>query len=88
MIVGVGNAFTVTVIVALFAHCPPDGVKVYVVVAKLLIAGDQVPDIPLVDVVGSEKLSLAHIGGSWLKIGGVGVIWLTITFDDCPWHPY
>jgi hypothetical protein len=43
------------VIVALFAHCPPDGVKVYVVVAKLLIAGDQVPDIPLVDDVGKEK---------------------------------
>ena len=35
------------------AHCPGLGVKVYVVVVELLIAGDQVPVIPLVEEVGN-----------------------------------
>ena len=37
--------------VVVVAHCPGVGVNVYVVVAKLLIAGDQVPVMPFVDVV-------------------------------------
>jgi hypothetical protein len=48
----VGKGFTVTVIVCVLAHCPAVGVKVYVVVDVLLIAGDQVPLIPLFDVLG------------------------------------
>jgi hypothetical protein len=40
------------VIVAVVAHCPADGVKVYVVVALLFKAGAHVPVIPLLDVVG------------------------------------
>jgi hypothetical protein len=38
--------------VVVVAHCPAVGVKVYVVVAVLFIAGAHVPVIPLVDVVG------------------------------------
>ena len=49
--VGVTGAPTFTVIVAVVAHNPAVGVKVYVVVAVLLIAGDQVPVIPLSEVV-------------------------------------
>jgi hypothetical protein len=41
--VGVTGWLTVTIIVAVVAHCPAVGVNVYVVVAVLLIAGDQVP---------------------------------------------
>jgi hypothetical protein len=51
--VGVVGWLTVTVIVAVVAHRPAVGVKVYVVVAVLLIAGDHVPVTPLLDVVGS-----------------------------------
>ena len=41
----------VTVLVCVKAHCPAEGVKVYVVVAVLFIAGAQVPEIPLVELV-------------------------------------
>jgi len=41
----------VTVLVCVVAHCPAVGVKVYVVDAVLLIAGDQVPEIPFVELV-------------------------------------
>jgi hypothetical protein len=34
------------------AHCPEEGVNVYVVVAVLFKTGDQVPEIPLLEVVG------------------------------------
>jgi hypothetical protein len=44
--------FTVIVIVAVVAHCPAVGVNVYVVVVVLFNAGNQVPLIPLLDVVG------------------------------------
>ena len=43
---------TVIVIVLVVAHCPAVGVKVYVVVAVLFKAGDQVPVMPLLEVVG------------------------------------
>jgi hypothetical protein len=41
--VGVTGWLTVTVIVAVVAHCPAAGVNVYVVVAVLFIAGDHDP---------------------------------------------
>jgi hypothetical protein len=50
--VGVVLGLTVMVIVSVYAHNPAVGVKVYVVVAVLSIVGNQVPVIPLVDVVG------------------------------------
>jgi hypothetical protein len=43
----------VTVLVCVVAHCPAVGVKVYVVDAVLLIAGNHVPEIPLIELVGS-----------------------------------
>ena len=52
MKVGVTFGVTVIVIVAVVAHRPAVGVKVYVVVAKLLTAGDHVPVMELFDVVG------------------------------------
>ena len=58
--VGVTCEFMVIVIVAIVAFCPPVGVKVYVVVAVLLIAGDQMPVIPLVEVVGKVNVAPEH----------------------------
>ena len=46
------SGFTVIVIVAVEAHCPDVGVNVYVVVAVLFNAGDQVPVMLLFEVVG------------------------------------
>ena len=55
---------TVTVIVAVVAHCPVVGVNVYVVVAVLLIAGDQVPVIALFDVVGNVNVPPVQIAAT------------------------
>ena len=52
--VGVICAVTIISNVVAAAHCPASGVKVYVPLAVLLtVAGDHVPDIPLMDVVGN-----------------------------------
>ena len=53
---GIVLGVTVMVIVAVFAHIPVVGVNVYKVVAKLLIAGDQVPVITFVDVIGNTAI--------------------------------
>ena len=53
--VGAFNKPTVISIVAVDAHCPEPGVKVYVVVpveAVLIVEGLQVPGTPLVEVAG------------------------------------
>ena len=51
--VNVGVIFELTIIVIEdVAQFPSKGVNVYVVVALLFIAGDQVPVIPFKDVVG------------------------------------
>ena len=53
--VGVTCEVTVMLNVAVVAHCPADGVKVYVVVPGvlvLIVAGLHVPEIPFVDVTG------------------------------------
>ena len=68
---------TVTVIVAVVAHCPADGVKVYVVVAVLLIVGLQVPVMPLLDVVGKVNVPPGQIAATWVKVGVIG--WFTVT---------
>ena len=51
----VGVVFGVIVIVkvAVVAHCPAVGVKVYVVDTELLIAGDHVPVILFVELVAN-----------------------------------
>ena len=72
--VNVGVVFGVTVIVinSVVAHNPEVGVKVYVVVAVLSIAGDQVPVIPLFDVVGNaDKLAPEQIAATCVNVGVV-----------------
>ncbi|AWI25261.1 hypothetical protein HYN49_04765 [Flavobacterium pallidum] len=62
-----GNTFgfTVMVIVIPKAHCPASGVNAYVAVAVLSKAGDQVPVIPLSEVVGSAaKVPPEQIGAT------------------------
>ena len=57
------------------AHCPGLGVKVYVVVAVLLIDGDQLPKIPFVDVVGkAAKASPEQTGATWVNSGVIVVV--------------
>ena len=51
--VGVMFGLTVITNVVVVAHCPGVGIKVYVVVAVLFKAGDQLPLIPFRDVVGN-----------------------------------
>ena len=70
--VGVTFGFTVIVIAAVDAHCHSFGVNMYVVVAVLSKAGDQVPVIPSIEVVGkAAKLDPEHIGTTSLKVGVV-----------------
>jgi hypothetical protein len=62
--VGVVEGLTCTVIVVVPAHWLLIGVKVYVVVVLLLIAGVQVPGIAFVDVVGNVNVPPAQIGAT------------------------
>ena len=65
MNVGVTFGLTVMVMVAVVAHNPAVGVKVYKVVVVLFNAGDQVPVMPLVEVVGkAAKVPPAQIGAT------------------------
>jgi len=58
------------VIVAVVAHCPAVGVKVYSVVVVLSTDGDQVPLIPLSDVVGNAaNASPLQISGTCVNVG-------------------
>ncbi len=64
--------FTKMVIVPSEAHCPPLGVKVYVVVIVLFKAGVQVPVTPLFDDVGNgNKVPPAQIPATCVKLGMV-----------------
>ena len=68
--VGVTFGFTVIVIVAVVAHRPDVGVKVYVVVAVLSKVGDQVPVIPLLEVVGNaDKIAPEQIELTCVNVG-------------------
>jgi len=62
-------AFTTTVMLAFTAHCPAAGVNVYVVVAALLMAGDQVPVMLLLDVVGKLNEAPLQIGATCVNVG-------------------
>jgi hypothetical protein len=70
------------------AHCPAVGVKVYVVVCVLFIAGDQVPLIPLVEVVGkADKLAPKQIAFTAVNVGvtfGFTVIVNVAVVAHCP----
>ena len=68
--VGVTFGLTVMVILAVVAHSPAVGVKVYVVVALLFNAGLQVPLMPLLEVVGNAlSVPPAQIGTTCVKVG-------------------
>ena len=68
--VGVTFGPTVIVNVVVFAHCPASGVNVYVVVAVLFKAGDQVPVILLIDVVGRAfSVPPEHMGATGVNVG-------------------
>jgi len=69
--VGVMFGLIVTSIVAAVAHWPASGVNVYVPLAVLLTtAGDQVPEIPLSDVVGNVGATdPEQIGAIAAKVG-------------------
>lgn len=60
------------------AHCPGFGVKVYTVEAVLLIAGDQVPVIPLVDVVASGAKGVPVQTGAMALNDGMVLAVLTV----------
>ena len=51
--VGTVALLTATSIKVSLAHCPPEGVKVYLVVCDVLMAGDHVPRIPFKEVSGN-----------------------------------
>ena len=68
--VGVTFEFTIIVIVAVVAQSPVVGVNVYVVVDVLFNTGDQVPVIPLFEVVGNAaKVAPEHIGVTCVNVG-------------------
>jgi hypothetical protein len=69
--VGVTFGLTATVNVVVDAHWPASGVKVYVPLAVLLTtAGDHVPVIPFVDVVGNVgATSPEQSGATDAKVG-------------------
>ena len=71
--------------VAGVAHNPAVGVNVYKVVTVLFNAGDQVPVIPLIEVVGKGLIIVpAQTGATALKTGKVaapktGTLMLTVS---------
>ena len=78
--VGVIPDFTVSVREAVVAHEPVVGVNVYVVVAVLSNAGDQLPEIPLFEVVGKGcNIVPGHTSFGGVKIGVTGVFIVTGT---------
>lgn len=85
---GAGIASTVIVIVVLLAFCPPFGINVYKVVAVLFNAGDQVPVIPLLEMVGkAAKVAPEQIGFTCVKVGVTiefTVIVIVTTVAHCP----
>jgi hypothetical protein len=86
--VGVIFGLTVIVNVVVVAHCPAVGVKVYVVVAVLLSAGDHEPVMPLFEVVGNaDKVAPEQIGATDVNVGvmfGLTVIVSVVVVAHCP----
>lgn len=85
---GSTSGFTTIVNVVVVAHCPADGVKVYVVVAVLLKVGDQVPLMPLLERVGKDdKGSPEQMGATEVNVGvtlGFTVIVIVVVVAHCP----
>ena len=85
---GVVLGFTVMVNVVVLAHCPAVGVNVYVVVAVLFNAGDQVPVIPLLEVVGNAaNASPEQMGDTAVNVGSVLGSTVMVYVTAVPVHP-
>ena len=88
--VNVGRMFGLTVMVnvVVVAHCPAVGVKVYVVVAVLLSAGDQVPVMPSLEVRGNAaSVAPEQIGATAVNVGrmfGLTVMVNVVVVAHCP----
>jgi len=86
--VGITLVFTVIVKVAVVAHCPGSGVKVYVVVVVLSSAGVQIPVMPLLEVVGNGvNAAPEQIGATALNVGvifGLTVMVKVVVVAHCP----
>jgi hypothetical protein len=88
--VNVGVIFGLTTIckVVVVAHNPAVGVKVYVVVAVLSKAGDHVPVMPLLEVVGkADNVTLEQIGDTAVNVGvifGLTIISKVAPKAHCP----
>ena len=86
----VGRMFGLTVMVnvVVVAHWPAVGVKVYVVVAVLLSAGDQVPVMPSLDVRGNAaSVAPEQIGATAVNVGrmfGLTTIVSVVVVAHCP----
>ena len=70
------------------AHCPGLGVKVYVPDVLFTVGGFQVPEIPLVEVVGKTGMVVpSQKGGIGLKVGvilGVTFTFKVVLTAHCP----
>ena len=76
------------VICAVVAHKPAVGVNVQVVVAVLLSAGDQVPVIPLFEVVGrAANVPPEQIGATCVKVGTTFGFMVIVKVLVAPTHP-
>ena len=85
---GATIGFTVIVKVVDVAHSPAVGVKVYKVVIEVFCGGDQVPEIPLVEVVGNgNTVEPLQTAGTGLKRGvrfGFTLIVIVAVVAHCP----
>ena len=90
MMVALTIGLTVTTKSAVVAHCPALGVNVYVVVAVLFNAGDQLPviGVALVDDVGNgDNVAPEQIGATALNVGvmfGLTTIVNVAVVAHCP----
>ena len=84
----VGFGLTVMVKVVDIAHCPAVGVNVYVVVVVLFKAGDQLPVMPLLEVVGNaDKVPPEQIGATAVNVGVIFGLTMMVKVVDtahCP----
>ena len=80
LMLAVGGVVTVVVKVAVVAHCPAVGVKVYVPpVVLLTVAGLHVPLIPLVELAGNVGAVVPlQKAGIVAKVGVVGVVTVVV----------
>jgi hypothetical protein len=79
---GMELEFITTVIVAVIGQELDVGVKIYVVVERLLAGGDHAPKIPFSDVFGNVKVAPSQIGLICAKVGVVEVFELVKVIEE------